>query len=337
MKSIMLFVCLASMLAGCAMFSRNGQVAAVNAELQEMSDRSAVSGGVQENTPGANATNKEYLIGAGDLIKVFAVDIPELTDEYTIGPDGKITLPYIGIINLRNMTRTDASRAIEEKLTGVYHNPEIHVIVEEYNNNRVFVLGEVRMPGEYNFAGPPTLLGALARAQGLTKQADLRACTIVRGRGTLMEVNLYDLLRRGNRRLNIALQPEDTVYVKSDEDNTFYVLGEVRHPGAYARTQDVDIVEAIAQAGGMTENGRSKDIRLIKRGSGLDKPAATQYDLKQLLSAATSKPPRVHKADIVYVPRRHLASFNYVLRQITPSLNLFLLGDAVFGTMDEDD
>ena len=111
----------------------------------------------------------------------------------------------------------------------------------------------------------------------------------------------------------------------------------MRHPGAYARTQDVDIVEAIAQAGGMTENGRSKDIRLIKRGSGLDKPAATQYDLKQLLSAATSKPPRVHKADIVYVPRRHLASFNYVLRQITPSLNLFLLGDAVFGTMDEDD
>ncbi len=282
-------------------------------------------------------TTREYRIGAGDVIEVFAVDIEEINDSYTVGPDGRISLPYVGIIDLQGVTRAEAGVQIEEKLKAQYLNPQVNVVVEEYNNNRVFVLGEVRWPGEFNFAGPPTLLGALARAQGLTDNADLRGCTIIRGRGTLIEVNLYDLLRKGNRQLNLPLLPEDTVYVKSDDDNTYYVLGEVGHPGAYPRTQNVDIIEAIARAGGLSEDARKQNVKLIRRRDEGAPPQITTYNLDQFFKKSrSSDTPAVERADIVYVPTRRVAGFNYILRQITPSLNLYLLGESVAETADGD-
>lgn len=275
-------------------------------------------------------SSREYRIGSGDVLRISAPDIEEIEDSYTVGPDGRISLPYVGVVDLQGLTRAEVGERIEKKLEGDYLEPDIDVIVEAYNNNRVFVLGEVRMPGEYNFAGRPTLLGALARAQGLTDNADLRGCAIIRGRGMLIEINLYDLLRRGNRRLNVSLLPQDTVYVKSDEDNTFYVLGEVRHAGAYARTEDVDIVEAISQAGGLTENARTNHVHLIRRSGRDENPLATKYNMGDLLSGqGGARTPKVSKADIVYVPRRRLASFNYILRQLSPSLNMLLLGETL--------
>lgn len=281
--------------------------------------------------------NREYRIGPGDVLEVFAVDIQEASGIYTVGPDGRISLPYVGVIELGGATRARAAERIEERLAEKYRSPQVDIVVREYNNNRVFVLGEVRRPGEFNFAGPPTLLGALARAQGLTSDADLRGCTIVRGHDTLIEVNLYDLLRRGNRQLNISLLPGDTVYVKDDDDNSFYVLGEVGRPGAYSRTETVDLVDAIARAGGLTDDAQKREVRIVRRRKDGAAPEIRSFDLKRLLESSPDMPtPRIRKADIVYVPRRHLASFNYVLRQITPSLNLFLLGDAVSTALDDE-
>ena len=207
----------------------------------------------------------KYKLGPGDVIELFTTEIEEINREYVIGPDGSLSLPIVGVVRLKGLTREEASERIEEKLSRLYHNPEVDVLVQEYNNNRVYVLGEVRKPGEFNFTSRPTLLSALSRAEGLSRDADMRECTIVRGNATLITVNLYNLLRKGNSELNIPLQPEDTVFVKNNAGNMFFTLGEVRRPGAYARTREVDIVRAIAMAGGFTENAVQISVRVIRR------------------------------------------------------------------------
>jgi len=270
----------------------------------------------------------DYLLGAGDVVQLYAMDVAELNRRYVIGPDGKITVPGVGVVSLDGLKREQAQARIEGLLKPAYLNPTVNIIVEEYNNNRIFVLGEVRKPGQYNFPGRPLLLSALARAEGLTDKADMRGCTVVRGRGTLIEIDLYDLLRKGDRSLNIALLPEDAVYVKADEEHTFYVLGEVARPGVFARGQQMDVVRAVALAGGETHDAQLSKVKVVRR----DKTGQAQVltaNLASVLTGHGAEGPMIESGDIVYVPRKGVATFNYYLSQLTPSMNTVLLGATV--------
>ena len=179
------------------------------------------------------------------------------------------------------------------------------------------------------------LLGALARAEGLTDKADLRGCSIIRGKSTLIGVDLYELLERGNRNLNIPLLPEDTIYVNKDEEHTFYVLGEVRNPGVYSLGRQMDVIRGVSLAGGPTEDGALGNTRLIRRKGketqvvavDLAKVIDGELDDRRLLIAS---------GDIVFVPRKGMAKFNYILRQITPALNTFIMG-ATLKELTEND
>jgi len=270
----------------------------------------------------------EYRLGPGDIIELFGTSIPEINRKYVIGPDGRISVPGVGGMDLKKKTRTEAEHMIAALLDRDYRNPRVTVMVTEYNNNRIYVLGEVRKPGEFNFTGRPTLLGALSRAEGLTDSADMRACRVVRGKGILLEVNLYDLLEKGNRRLNLPLRPNDTVYVSANEENLFYVLGEVLRPGVFALGEKMDVVRAVAEAGGPTEDGVLSEVRVVRQING--EAEAYTIDFKSIVEGSIGSPTGpIRPGDIVYVPRKGLASFNYVLRQITPSLNMLFIGDAM--------
>jgi len=267
----------------------------------------------------------DYRLGAGDKIQIYATDVAEINRNYVIGPDGKITLPGIGVLSLDGLTREQASEKLEELLKGIYIDPKINIIVEEYNNNRIFVLGEVQKAGQYNFPGRPLLLSSLARAEGLTEKADMHGCTVLRGKGMVIEIDLYDLLRKGDRTLNIPLLPEDTVYVKANDEQTFYVLGEVQKPGVFARGQTVDVIRAIALAGGETHDAQLDNVRVVRR----DKDAAPkmyEVNVSAITNGNAKYIPDIEPGDIVYVPRKGIATFNYYLTQITPSINTILLG-----------
>ena len=267
----------------------------------------------------------DYKLGAGDEIQIYAMDIAELNRKYVIGPDGKITVPGFGVVPLDGQTREQAAQRITDLVKGQYRHPRVDVLVEAYNNNRIFVLGEVRKPGQYNFPGRPLLLSALARAEGLTDKADMHACTIVRGNGMLIEIDLYDLLRKGDQTVNIPLLPEDEIYVKASEEHTFFVLGEVKNPGVYPRGESVDVVRAIALAGGYTEDGALQKVHIIRR-TQPDKPELLDVDVNSLMAGGKVASPLIMSGDIVFVERRGWAKFNYYLRQLTPTLNTIMIG-----------
>jgi len=71
----------------------------------------------------------DYRLGAGDKIQVYATDVAEINRTYVVGPDGKITLPGIGVLSLDGLTREQAADKLEELLKGIYINPRINIIV----------------------------------------------------------------------------------------------------------------------------------------------------------------------------------------------------------------
>ena len=218
------------------------------------------------------AEQTDYVLGEGDEIQLQVWGRPELSGKHLIGPDGRITLPYIGAFTVAGLTRSAAVAAAAQAWATLYDNLNVTVQVLQYESNRIYVLGRVANPGVLHFAGQPTLLEAVTRAGGLpiggvgAEKAALARCMVFRGKDKLVWIELRELLNGTNLALNIRLQRNDTLYIPDSDDQLVYVMGEVRRPGAVRMTPNMTFLSALAQAGGPTSTGDLSNVVVIHKG-----------------------------------------------------------------------
>lgn len=267
-----------------------------------------------------------YRLGPGDIFTLHVWSEEELSGEYRLGPDGAFTLPLLGPVSLDGLTRLEASRKLAEVIGASYTDPRVSVILTEYNNNNVYVLGEVEKPGVHKVEGQPTLLKVLAMAGGLLESADRTQCLITRGKSTLYRINLHELLREGNLALNIPLQPDDVVYVPDHSLRLVAVLGEVANPRMVPVGNGLDLMRALTEAGSMTEDAVTFAVRIVRREGA--RVRILTVDVSQIYKRgllAANLP--LQPGDIVYVPEKGIAQLNYVLRQLSPSFSTLFVVD----------
>ncbi len=140
-----------------------------------------------------------------------------------------------------------------------------------------------------------------------------------------MWVDLRELLSRGDLALNIRLARNDLVYLPDADDQLIYVLGEVQHPGAFRLTADMSFMDAFSLAGGLSEDGNSSHIALIRPSSGARRDIA----LKEIVAGNRELNASLQEGDIIYVPRRGFAKFGYLMQKISPLSTFAILGKAV--------
>ena len=262
---------------------------------------------------------ESYALDAGDEIAVDVWGRADLGSRQSIGPDGKITLPLTGTFKIAGLTRDEAQAAIAKGYAPYYSDLSVTVRVEHYNSFRVFVLGRVGAPGALLFDKQPTLLDVLTRAASLpiggagAEKAGLVRCAVFRGRDKLIWIDLKPLLSDGNLALNIRLAPDDVVYLPDSDGQLVYVLGYVKGPGAFHLTPAMSFMDAIALAGGPTQDAAESKIELIRISNGKQE----RIPFKDLLAR---KVPNfaLEEGDIIYVPPRKWASFGYASEKITP-------------------
>jgi polysaccharide export outer membrane protein len=243
----------------------------------------------------------------------------DLGTHQAIGPDGKITLPLTGTFKIAGLTREEAQTAVAKAYAPYYNDLSVTVRVDHYSSFRVFVLGRVGVPGALLFDKQPTLLDVLSRAASLpiggvgAEKAGLVQCAVFRGRDKLIWIDLKPLLSDGNLALNIRLAPDDVVYLPDADGQLVYVLGYVKGPGAFHLTPAMSFMDAVALAGGPTEDAAESKIELIR----ISKGKQQRIPFKDLLAG---KVPNfaLEEGDIIYVPPRKWASFGYASEKITP-------------------
>jgi len=277
--------------------------------------------------------NKEYLIGPGDVLSIGIWKRPDLGGKHVVGPHGLITLPMIGVFKIGGLSRDEAAKAIKKCYLKYYDDPLVTVGIDEYKNNKVFVLGRVSNPGIIHFDGAVTLLEALSMAGGLPtddKSVFLSKCYIVRGRDQIIWVDLLRLLQKADMRTNVRLANNDIVYIPDSMDASVFVMGEIEKPGSVPiQTTELTILDAINLAGGPTENADIEEIRLIRKVEGQQGVKTVNLDTI-LAKGDFSQNYLLRDNDIVYLPRKGIASFNYFLRQIDPLLRTFISGTIVY-------
>jgi polysaccharide export outer membrane protein len=210
-------------------------------------------------------------------------------------------------------------------LTSYYMRPSVVLRVDQYTANRVTVLGRVQNPGTIQFEEQPTLLEALARAGSLPvidKEATLTRAAVFRGREQVAWVDLRQLLNRVNPAFNIRLRPGDLIYIPDSSDTMVYVMGEVHRPGAYRLTPDMALLDALAQAGGPTEDGDPSGITLYRP----EQQAIQGAPLEGLVTGERMLNFSLEEGDVIYVEKRGIAKTGYVLRQLMPGLSFMTFG-----------
>ena len=277
---------------------------------------------------------ESYRLGPGDGLRVDVVGRPELSGTHTVGPDGSVALPLAGTLELHGLTREAASAEIAETLAPFFrHPPRVNVDVTDYQNNKAYVLGRVEQPGVVDLTGAGNLLQALARAGGLPVRefrSFLAKCAIIRGQDEILWIDLIDLLQGGNLALNVPLRNGDVVFIPDSEDAMVFVMGEVRTPGAVPIKVRIDLVQALAQAGGPTEHADLTSVYVVRSQGpdGFEEPL--RVDFEYLVETGDfSENLELRTGDILYVARSGMGDVNYVFRSLQPALWSLTLGAAI--------
>jgi len=283
----------------------------------------------------------QYIIGPGDVLSMSVWGRPDASaPKMIVGPDGVITVPRIGFINTAGRTRDSVTEEIRGKLQVYYNMPEISFSIDEYHNNKAFVLGRVANPGVVTFPGEGTLLEALSIAGGYSTEAEdtyLTKCSIIRGNDTIIWIDLNELLQRGNMALNARIMNNDVIFIPESQSELVYVMGEVVTPGAYNMTGRLTLLDSLMMAGGPTDDAKKSKLYLIRK-TKENKGAVREIDLQHILTSADFSQNYIMKDnDVLYVSEKGISRFNYVLQSIFPSLEIIEMGTNIldsFGVMD---
>ena len=214
----------------------------------------------------ASQARADYVLAAGDSIKVQVFQNPNLTVEARVSENGAINYPLLGSVNLGGLSITAAELKIADALQkgGFLVKPQVSIDVTQIRGNRVSVLGQVAKPGRYPLENSSTRLSdVLADAGGAaTTGDDYVIVTGVRdGKSFTRKINVPDIFNKGKVEDDIILTGGDRIYV--NRAAVFYIYGEAQHAGSYRIEPHMTVMQALAQGGGATARGSDK--RLIIR------------------------------------------------------------------------
>jgi protein involved in polysaccharide export with SLBB domain len=122
----------------------------------------------------------EYVLGAGDLVKIVVYDEPELSMDARVDSLGVLSYPFIGALTLKGKTIGQVKHQIVTGLKGDYLiNPEVTVTVLEYR--QFFVNGRVKKPGAFAFQPGITVQKSISLAGGFDTRANKDDIYLTRG------------------------------------------------------------------------------------------------------------------------------------------------------------
>jgi polysaccharide export outer membrane protein len=154
-------------------------------------------------------------LGAGDVVEVRVFQEPELSGVYQVGTDGDIIFPLCKSVPVGGLTANGAAETIRDCLARKYmRDPQVSVLVKEYNSKKIFVFGEVQKPGTFPYQDGMSVVQAVTLAGGFTKTAAQNSTSVTRhvgGTETKVKVSVQDIAL--GKASNFTLEPGDIVYV----------------------------------------------------------------------------------------------------------------------------
>ena len=238
--------------------------------------------------PPEMAEDTDYTVGGNDILSINVYEEPDLSKEsIRVSGKGYISFPLIGRLKVAGLTTTDIEKLISEKLAAQQYllNAHVDVMMTEYKSKHFFVLGEVGTPGSHPLQARERIMDALTKVGGVEEEKASNRLMLIRTfnpdtpkqKKLVIDINLVDLLKKGDQISNIHLEDRDVLYFLPVEQ--FYIIGQVRGPGSYDMPEDeLTLVEALGIAGGFTRIASRNSTRIIRVEDGVEKVIEVRVD-----------------------------------------------------------
>jgi protein involved in polysaccharide export with SLBB domain len=173
------------------------------------------SSGVPAAAVSSEAPASASTLGPGDVIEARVFQEPELSGVYQVGPQGDIIFPLCKRVVVGGLDANGAAEKLRACLAaGFMRDPQVSVLVREYNSKKVFVFGEVQKPGTFSYQDGMSVVQAVTLAGGFTRNAAQNSTSVTRrvnGAEMKVRVNVQDIAL--GKAPNFTLEPGDIVYV----------------------------------------------------------------------------------------------------------------------------
>ena len=275
-----------------------------------------------------------YHIGPGDVLQITVWDHPELTipagsfrdpesSGQVVGDDGNLFYPYVGVLQVSGMTVPQLRHVLTRELSDYINNPQLDTRVVGYRSQKVYVVGEVNLPGVLPLTDIPMLVtDAISLSGGLTDKAYKSGVNISRG-GRIYDIDLKALYDQADASQNLLLKSGDIINVLDRSQQKVFMMGEVRAPKAVEIINDeLTLSAALGEVGGVNQQYADPSNIYVIRGSKGDNPQIFHLDAKEAYGLILAERFRMQAQDVVFVDTAGISSWNRVISQLLPSITI---------------
>ena len=268
----------------------------------------------------------EYILGTSDTISINLTDTDDLDGVYKIDQEGMIDLPFIGKIKLGDLTLSEAQNLLIQVIKSFYKNPDLQINIEEFNSNKVYIVGAVRnqitIPLDQQ---PLTLIEAAIQADFNPSAEDKQFGTtgLLRREGKVYKINLKNTFKNKDEKENFFLKRNDVIFIDKNL-NSIHVFGEVTQPGTYYPDLNYSLTELISSVGINQITANAKKIYVIReKFESFLEIDVFQLDIRNPVIIIAGSKFKIKKGDIVFVPPTEITKWNRTISLLIPQTNLF--------------
>lgn len=203
----------------------------------------------------------DYTFGPGDTLNLNLWGALNARYELIVDRNGEIMIPKVGAVKVWGLNYEQGKASINKAIGRYFKNYEMGLTLGSLRTIKVYVVGEVKAPGNYPVSSLATVINALSAAGGPTRNGSLRIIKVTRAGQPPLEVDLYDFLLSGDRSKDVRLENGDTIFVPLIGP-VVAVAGEVRRPAIYEIRGKTTIPDMLKMAGGILATGFTGRIQV---------------------------------------------------------------------------
>jgi polysaccharide export outer membrane protein len=204
----------------------------------------------------------DYLIGPGDEIVIKGWGQVDIDVRAVVNRNGAISLPKVGTVNVAGIRYQDIQEHLKTAIGKVYRHFELNVSLGRLRTIQVFVVGQARRPGVYTVSSLSTLVNTLFASGGPSTSGSLRHIQVKRNGRLMTELDMYDLLLKGDKTRDIALLPGDVIYIPPVGQQVA-IYGSIKNSAIYELKDDrTTLSDLLELAGGMTPTAAGQKVLL---------------------------------------------------------------------------
>ncbi|MGH7326233.1 MAG: SLBB domain-containing protein [Candidatus Rokuibacteriota bacterium] len=240
----------------------------------------------------------EYRLGSGDVLEVqIAGRLDVLRQQVVVDPEGVVSIPPIGAIEIGGLTLRDANRQIGERARTLLRFADVTLSVSVPRCFEVVLSGEVERPGSIHASAVRRVHEVLLAAGGITPRGSLRRVVVTRN-GVDSELDLLRFEMRGDLAQNPTVEERMQIHVPP-RGGSVTLTGAFRRPGEYEIGATGELTDLLELTGGLAQNAAATEGRLTRV-----QTDGRKETLSVDLTAAPARPADVplRPGDVLFVP-----------------------------------